>query len=89
MVFFVIKIGGIMFKEKIKIEQRIKQIRLYLINKLIGKDLAVISNIKITSDILLYNFKQGKEIELINVKVKTVSSNQSFVFNPTRTTVCS
>ena len=52
--------------------------RLYLIKKLISNDLKVMSNIKVTSDILRYN--NGMHI-LQHVNVKIVSAKQSFVYS--------
>jgi hypothetical protein len=53
--------------------------RLWLIKKLIGTDLKVISNIKITSDIVQYN--NGLDLGH-NIRVQSVSSRQSFVLDP-------
>ena len=70
---------------KIFFNQFVNNIRIYLIRKLIGKKFKVVSNIKITSDILEYN--KGVDIK-INVRVKQVSSQQSFVYSPNVTKVC-
>lgn len=53
-------------------------LRLYLVKKLVSKEITVISNITITSDIVEYN----TNVELVNVIVKKVSDRQSFVCSP-------
>jgi len=58
------------------------KLRIFLLKKLIGVDLKVISNITVTSDIIEYN--HGVDI-LYNTHVKQVSRRQSFVLDPTTT----
>lgn len=58
------------------------KIRLFLIELLIGRDLKVISNITVTSDIIQYN--NGVDL-MIGGSIKYVSDRQSFVYNPSDT----
>ena len=67
-----------MTKTRIFYNQLVNNVRLYLIEKLIGKKFKIISNIKITNDILKYN--NGVDA-LYNVRVKKVSDRQSFIFS--------
>ena len=65
-----------------KFNSYIVNLRKFFIMKLIGKDLKVVSNIFITSDIVEYN--KGFDITR-GLFVKKVSDRQSFVYNPNST----
>lgn len=60
-------------------------LRNYLIKKLVGTS-PVLMNLTVTSDILQYNKIPSSNSFTHNLKVRSVSSRQSFVYSPSNTT---
>lgn len=61
----------------------LNRLRLFLIEMLVGRDLKVISNMTVTSDIIQQN--NGVHL-MVGGIIKYVSDRQSFVYDPSNTT---